>query len=91
MATSIKKMNEAAIERAKLEKLSRQQRRTSEDEAMVASRGYQPLSSSWQNTRLVPADVKTSVPSQLGQDTTAADRLFEPPSTLHDIVGFRLH
>ena len=85
-------MNEAAvkaaIERAKLEKLSRQQRRTSEDEA---SRGYQPLSSSWQNTRLVPADVKTSVPSHLNQDTTAADRLFEPPSTLHDIVGFRLH
>ena len=61
--TSTKKMKEAAavkagIERAKLEKLIRQQQTTttSEEGPGVASGGYQPLSS-WQNTRLVPPDV----------------------------------
>ena len=92
MATSTKKMNEAAvkagIERAKLEKLLRQERRTSEEAATVASSAFKPLSSSfkplsssWQNTRLVPADVKTAVPSHFYQDTNANDRLFDPPST----------
>ena len=58
--TSNRKMSEAAavkagIERAKLEKLFRQQQTTttSEEEPRVANSGYEPLSS-WQNTRLVP-------------------------------------
>ena len=56
-------MNEAAavkagIERAKLEKLFRQQQTTttSEEGPRVANSGYEPLGS-WQNTRLVPPDV----------------------------------
>ena len=84
---STKKTKEDAvrsgIERAKLEKLGRQQqgepprvyqhlsgwqnRRTSSD--------YQPLSD-WQNTMLVPADVHSAVPSHLHRIASEAERFF---------------
>ena len=88
---STKKTKEDAvrsgIERAKLEKLSRQHqgeppRVASNDHEHLSgwqnrgtSSDYQPLSD-WQNTMLVPADVHSAVPSHLHRVASEAERFF---------------
>ena len=88
---STKKTKEDAvrsgIERAKLEKLSRQfqgepPRVASNDHEHLSgwqnrrtSSDYQPLSD-WQNTMLVPADVHSAVPSHLHRVASEAERFF---------------
>ena len=89
---STKKTKEDAvrsgIERAKLEKLSRQfqgepPRVASNDHEDLSggwqnrriSSAYQPLSD-WQNTMLVPADVHSALPSHLHRIASEAERFF---------------